>query len=332
MTIIWGLDLKEMQWGKFKNNYMWNDEYHLRRTKFIVYQLAMIFCVVSESLGTAALDGKANSEILPRHISSPLRVAMILEPRLTLHSTDYVHQQRYVEGHTNPRSSIYNNDFVGVASYNVFVGVYVATIFGSAFFFDLFWPERIQSTAVKLAWRICSVLACLFTLASAIAFTVILATRCAYIKGPDVAGAQFAMQDYPRGGPLCYRKNPRGIASVALIWPGMLATIASTVLLWKSLAHIDKLGPKSRHARVRDGIAEDTDAEKRPLDTPIGSTVTADSGRHQNQPAVPALDGTRTMRPVPRSEGSPAATPERAVWSEKGVDTQPETSVVPKPA
>lgn len=57
MAVIWGLDLKEMQWGKFKNSYMWNNEYHLRRTKFIVYQLAMIFCVVSESLGTAALSG-----------------------------------------------------------------------------------------------------------------------------------------------------------------------------------------------------------------------------------------------------------------------------------
>lgn len=57
MVVIWGLDLKEMQWGKFKNSYMWNNEYHLRRTKFIVYQCAMIFCVVSESLGTAALSG-----------------------------------------------------------------------------------------------------------------------------------------------------------------------------------------------------------------------------------------------------------------------------------
>lgn len=36
-----------------------NKDYHLRRTKFIVYQLAMIFCVVSESLGTAVLSGKS---------------------------------------------------------------------------------------------------------------------------------------------------------------------------------------------------------------------------------------------------------------------------------
>lgn len=57
MAVIWGLDLHEMQWGKFKGSYMFNQVYHLRRSKMIVYQIAMILCVVSESLGTAALSG-----------------------------------------------------------------------------------------------------------------------------------------------------------------------------------------------------------------------------------------------------------------------------------
>lgn len=35
--VIWGLNLGEIQWSKFKSSYMWNNEYHLRRTKFIVY-------------------------------------------------------------------------------------------------------------------------------------------------------------------------------------------------------------------------------------------------------------------------------------------------------
>jgi len=46
-----------MQWGKFKGSYMFNKVYHLRRTKMIVYQIAMILCVCSESVGTAALSG-----------------------------------------------------------------------------------------------------------------------------------------------------------------------------------------------------------------------------------------------------------------------------------
>jgi hypothetical protein len=57
MAVIWGLDLREMQWGKFKGSYMFNQDYHLRRMKMIVYQIAMILCVISESVGTAALSG-----------------------------------------------------------------------------------------------------------------------------------------------------------------------------------------------------------------------------------------------------------------------------------
>lgn len=58
MAVIWGLDLREMQWAKFKSSYMFSKEYPYRPTKMIVYQLAMIWCVCSESLGTAALSRK----------------------------------------------------------------------------------------------------------------------------------------------------------------------------------------------------------------------------------------------------------------------------------
>jgi hypothetical protein len=57
MAVIWGLDLHDIQFWKFKHAYMFNRMYHLRRTKMIVYQLAMILTVCSESVGTAALSG-----------------------------------------------------------------------------------------------------------------------------------------------------------------------------------------------------------------------------------------------------------------------------------
>jgi hypothetical protein len=57
MTVIWGLDLHEIRWRKFKSAYMFDRTYHLRRTKMVVYQLAMILCVCSESVGTAAFSG-----------------------------------------------------------------------------------------------------------------------------------------------------------------------------------------------------------------------------------------------------------------------------------
>ncbi|KAG9034564.1 hypothetical protein FRB95_013017 [Tulasnella sp. JGI-2019a] len=175
MTVIWGLDLKEMQWGKFRSSYMFNREYHLRRTKMIVYQLAMILCVCSESIGTAALS-------------------------------DYVGQQDYVANLSNV--TIYNDDFVSIASYNIFVGIAVATIFGAAFFFDLFWPERHESRAVKISWKISAVVVCIMAFADAIALAAIVATRSAYLSGSGAAQAASLMQQH-FNPPLEYRKNGR---------------------------------------------------------------------------------------------------------------------------
>ncbi|KAI9725998.1 MAG: hypothetical protein M1834_009446 [Cirrosporium novae-zelandiae] len=222
MVVIWGLDLKEMKWGKFKSSYMFgNTDYHLRRTKFVVYQCAMISCVVSESLGTAALS-------------------------------DYVDQQSQLENLRNadpPRfgATEYNDDFVGIASYNIFVGIYVATIFGAGFFFDLFWPERYESKSVKIAWRVCAILASIMCLASALALTVIVATRHAYVTGIDAAYAMTILKKYS-AAPFQYRHNGRAVASVVFIWLGLVGTIASTIVLLKSYAHNDKHGPWSSHA------------------------------------------------------------------------------------
>ena len=101
----------------------------------------------------------------------------------------------------------------------------MATIFGSAFFFDLFWPERHESPSVKIAWRVCSVLACIFTLSSALAYTVILATHKAHVTGTSPENAARLLRDY-NGSPMEYRQNGRGIASVVFLWPGFVSTVA----------------------------------------------------------------------------------------------------------
>ncbi|KAI9744731.1 MAG: hypothetical protein M1818_001656 [Claussenomyces sp. TS43310] len=215
--VIWGLDLKEMQWWKFKGSYMFNQVYHLRRTKMIVYQIAMILCVCSESVGTAAL-------------------------------ADYVDQQEFVEAHSQKVAAEYNDDFVGIASYNIFVGIAVATIFGAAFFFDLFWPERRESKSVHLAWKISAVVVTIMTLADAIALTVIVATRSAHITGVDAEiVTQLLIGAKP--APLKYRRNGRCVASAVLLWVGFPAVVASTVILFLSHAHDAKYGPKAAHIR-----------------------------------------------------------------------------------
>ena len=93
---------------------------------------------------------------------------------------DYVKEQNLIQ-RLHSSASVHNDDFVGIASYNIFVGIYVATIFGSGFFFDLFWPERHESKSVRFAWKFCSVLACVMCLADALALTVIVAKHSSTI-------------------------------------------------------------------------------------------------------------------------------------------------------
>lgn len=78
---------------------------------------------------------------------------------------------------------------------------------------------------MKLSWRICSVLACLFTLSAALGYTIILATKSAYVTGTDASTAQRLLAEYG-GSPMRYRDNGRAIASVVFLWPGMVATFA----------------------------------------------------------------------------------------------------------
>src|ERR1700733_10244974 len=85
--------------------------------------------------------------------------------------SDYVKEQTLIQ-RLHDSAQVHNDDFVGIASYNIFVGIAVATIFGSGFFFDLFWPERHESKSVRLAWKICSLLVSIIALADALALTV----------------------------------------------------------------------------------------------------------------------------------------------------------------
>ncbi|KAF2403621.1 hypothetical protein EJ06DRAFT_471809 [Trichodelitschia bisporula] len=260
MTVIWGLDLKEIQWSKFKNSNMWNNMYYRRRTKFGVYQLAMILCVVSESLGTDALS---------QYLDQKRLVAATL-PRLP--NGEPVRE--------------YNRDIVGSFSYNIFAGVFVATIFGAAFFFDLFWPERRESKAVKLAWRICSVLASIFALSSAINLTVILVTRRARLSTPSM---EKAITVKPA---LTYRKNGEAVASVVLIWLGWLATVWATVLMWRCISHIDRYGPFSKHARPMEPKPTDH-AARLSDDVPVAS----ESNPHTHEAQPELAKPTEAARP-----------------------------------
>ena len=105
--------------------------------------------------------------------------------------TDYVSQQDEVE-RLHFSATIHNDNIIGAASFNIIVGIFVATIFGAGFF-DLFWPERSESKEVRLAWKICSVLTCIFALGDALALTIIVATKAAYVTASSYDLEQTAL-------------------------------------------------------------------------------------------------------------------------------------------
>lgn len=56
---------------------------------------------------------------------------------------------------------------------------------------------------------------------------------------------------------MCYRHNPRIVASVVFVWLGFVSVVPSCILLFLSINHIEKgPGPKSKHARERDNAAK----------------------------------------------------------------------------
>jgi hypothetical protein len=106
-------------------------------------------------------------------------------PDYSFLQTDYMDQRNHITTRSHAQAHVHNVHFVGIASYNIFVGIMVATIFGSGFFFDLFWPERRESQPVRLAWKICSVVVSFMALAGAVALTVRRPILCTSMSRAD---------------------------------------------------------------------------------------------------------------------------------------------------
>lgn len=203
MAVIWGLDLHDIQWSKFKSSYMFkNTEYHLRRTKFVIYQCAMIFLVVSESLGTAVLS-------------------------------DYLNQQEALQRQF-PGIGVFNNDYIGIASYNIFVGIFAAIVFGAAFFLDLFWPARYEPRWVQNIWMGGAIFASIAALGDALAYTIILALHSQKISNynADNAALVEALRMSRSKTPVSYRNSGRAVASVVFLWVGWACAVARYVLIY----------------------------------------------------------------------------------------------------
>lgn len=132
---------------------------------------------------------------------------------------------------SNGRLAVSNDDYVGAASYNIFAGVFVAFIFGAAFFFDLIWPERKESRGVRIAWKVCGVLAAIFHLASALTITIITATRQSHVRNAQTGQISprehYWWNQYHKHSeaPLDYSKNARAVTAVVFAWLGTCSVI-----------------------------------------------------------------------------------------------------------
>lgn len=158
-----------------------------------------------------------------------------------------------MENSTGHQYTQLNNDYVGVASFNIWAGIFTAFVFGAAFFFDLFWPERREDRGIKLAWKWCGVASIVFLTADALALTIVTARNRARVIGPDPAMVQTLYQQLQqmKRFPTVYRRNGRAVAAVVFVWLGWASTIASEIILWYSINHTDQHGPFT-HSRRRE--------------------------------------------------------------------------------
>ena len=125
---------------------------------------------------------------------------------------------------SNHKVTLSNDGYIGAASYNIFAGVFVGFVYGAAFFFDLMFPERKEDRGIRIAWKVCGVLAVIFHLGAAITLTIITVTRHASVKAsiPPLNDEEFWWHQYSKHSeaPLSYGHNPRAIAAVVFVWLG----------------------------------------------------------------------------------------------------------------
>ncbi|GAA5985580.1 hypothetical protein JCM10908_007030 [Rhodotorula pacifica] len=198
---IWGFDLGELSFSAFSSKAMFDRRWHLRRERFVAYQAAMLICLAAECTATYSLS-------------------------------KYEDLQDHIEGRFAP-AHLYNNDLLDMEISTIVLCVAVACLYGADFFFLLQFPRRryplwYQRTKEFFAITItCGIFAC------ALGSTIIVARNSAKIEHVSQAVADEAAAYYFRP-PLRYRDWAVNIAYVCLLWPGWIACVVSTILMFRA--------------------------------------------------------------------------------------------------
>ncbi|KAK4496426.1 hypothetical protein PRZ48_012406 [Zasmidium cellare] len=189
--LITGLNDAEVRWSKFKNSYMYNDTYYLRRTKFVIYQCA--------TTGVGVCAG----------IAGPL-----------------IHRYNRTREYTidaYPDVRVDMNDIIVVLGLNIAASGLIGTMFTPAIFFDLFWPERWEAPIIQRLWRWGAATSSALQLAAAITLTIVMATSHVSIAAD---GAQEWRAARAIWSDKTYNyENSLAIATVVFSWIGVVFTI-----------------------------------------------------------------------------------------------------------
>ncbi|ORY92629.1 hypothetical protein BCR35DRAFT_4922 [Leucosporidium creatinivorum] len=200
---VWGFDLSELKFSSFGHKALFDPRYHLRKTRIIIYQCAMLVCLAAECTATYSLD---KYEDLQTHIET-----------------------------TFPGSHLYQNDIIDVQIVTIVFNVLVACIFGAEFFFLAQYPAHTYPKWYRRSMEGAAIFICLGLTAAALSSTIIVARNSAVLGHVSQSVYDAALAEYFRP-PIKYSKWAVNIAFVVLIWIGLCFVIASTFLMFKAAA------------------------------------------------------------------------------------------------
>jgi len=213
MPRIWGFELSEMKWSAFNSRNMFDKRWPWRKERFISYQLAMLICLAAECTATYSLS---KYEDLEDHI------------------------QGYSQS-LGGSALLHNNDIIAAECITIVFCVFVATIFGTDFFFLVFFPRRAYAGWYNVARRACAVILSIGVLAAALMSSVVVARHSAFISNSNPQEVEQLVGLYYRP-PLHYASWPTNIAYVVLLWIGWVCTVISTIYMFIAVRHDQRFG------------------------------------------------------------------------------------------
>lgn len=198
---IWGFDLGELSFSAFSSKAMFDKRWHLRRERFIAYQAAMMICLAAECTATYSLS---KYEDLQDHV-----------------------EDRFAPAH------LYNNDIIDMQITTIVLCVAVACLYGADFFFLLQFPRRRYPLWYQRTKEFFAVTITCGVFAAALGSTIVVARNSAKIEHVPQEVVDAAVAYYFRP-PLRYRDWAVNIAYVCLLWPGWIACVISTILMFRA--------------------------------------------------------------------------------------------------